>query len=67
LPRRQARRQEGGQIQVRVIGFAKLIGDLIDGLIQVMMFFGLAVVTSFVIIYLYTRCLRSTLLVVSVR
>ncbi|WP_285434850.1 MMPL family transporter [Pseudomonas sp. fls2-241-R2A-110] len=53
-----------GKYRVRVIGFAKLIGDLIDGLIQVMMFFGLAVVTSFVIIYLYTRCLRSTLLVI---
>lgn len=57
--------EEGkGKYRVRVIGFAKLIGDLIDGLIQVMMFFGLAVVTSFVIIYLYTRCLRSTLLVI---
>lgn len=53
-----------GKYKVRVIGFAKLMGDLIDGLIQVMMFFGLAVVTSLVIIYLYTRCVRSTLLVV---
>jgi predicted RND superfamily exporter protein len=57
--------EEGtGKYKVRVIGFAKLMGDLIDGLIQVMMFFGLAVVTSLVIIYLYTRCVRSTLLVV---
>jgi predicted RND superfamily exporter protein len=57
--------EEGtGKYKVRVIGFAKLMGDLIDGLIQVMMFFGLAVVTSLVIIYLYTRCIRSTLLVV---
>lgn len=57
--------EEGkGQYKVRVIGFAKLMGDLIDGLIQVMMFFGLAVITSLVIIYLYTRCVRSTLLVV---
>ena len=31
-----------GPYKVRVIGFAKLMGDLIDGLIQVMMFFGLA-------------------------
>ncbi len=57
--------EEGkGQYKIRVIGFAKLMGDLIDGLIQVMMFFGLAVVTSLVIIYAYTRCVRSTLLVV---
>ncbi|KKX60984.1 efflux RND transporter permease subunit, partial [Pseudomonas putida] len=53
-----------GPYKVRVIGFAKLMGDLIDGLLQVMMFFGLAVVTSLVIIYAYTRCVRSTLLVV---
>ncbi|QXH64105.1 efflux RND transporter permease subunit [Pseudomonas azerbaijanorientalis] len=53
-----------GHYKVRVIGFAKLMGDLIDGLIQVMMFFGLAVVTSLAIIYAYTRCVRSTLLVV---
>ncbi|MFK9079130.1 RND family transporter [Pseudomonas neuropathica] len=57
--------EEGkGQYKIRVIGFAKLMGDLIDGLIQVMMFFGLAVVTSLLIIYAYTRCVRSTLLVV---
>jgi predicted RND superfamily exporter protein len=61
---RKAGEEGEGKYKVRVIGFAKLIGDLIDGLIQVMMFFGLAVVTSFVIIYLYTRCLRSTLLVI---
>jgi len=62
---RQAGEEGTGKYKIRVIGFAKLIGDLIDGLIQVMMFFGLAVATSLVIIYLYTRCVRSTLLVVS--
>ena len=61
---RKAGEEGGGQYKVRVIGFAKLMGDLIDGLIQVMMFFALAVVTSLLIIYLYTRCVRSTLLVV---
>ncbi len=53
-----------GHYKIHVIGFAKLMGDLIDGLIQVMLFFALAVVTTLVIIYLYTRCVRSTLLVV---
>ena len=53
-----------GKYKVRVIGFAKLVGDLIDGLIQVMMFFAMAVVSAFFIILLYTRCLRSTLLVI---
>ncbi|VVN79128.1 efflux RND transporter permease subunit [Pseudomonas fluorescens] len=61
---RKAAEEGEGKYKVRVIGFAKLMGDLIDGLIQVMMFFGLAVITSLVIIFLYTRCARSTLLVV---
>ncbi|WP_085720093.1 RND family transporter [Pseudomonas sp. B22(2017)] len=56
--------QASGQYRIHVIGFAKLMGDLIDGLIQVMAFFALAVLTSLLIIYCYTRCVRSTLLVV---
>lgn len=56
--------QASGQYRIHVIGFAKLMGDLIDGLIEVMAFFALAVLTSLVIIYCYTRCIRSTLLVV---
>ncbi|WP_442114095.1 efflux RND transporter permease subunit [Pseudomonas sp. NUPR-001] len=56
--------QAQGPYKIHVIGFAKLMGDLIDGLMQVMLFFALAVVTTLVIIYLYTRCVRSTLLVV---
>ncbi len=53
-----------GNVRIHVIGFAKLVGDLIDGLVRVMMFFGLAVASAFVIILLYTRCLRSSLLVI---
>ncbi|MGS7249669.1 efflux RND transporter permease subunit [Pseudomonas anuradhapurensis] len=56
--------QASGQYRIHVIGFAKLMGDLIDGLIQMMAFFALALLTSLVIIYCYTRCVRSTLLVV---
>ncbi|UTW03065.1 MMPL family transporter [Amphritea atlantica] len=56
--------EEHSKIKIRVIGFAKLIGDLIDGLMKVMVFFGIAAVVTLIIIYLYTRCLRSTLLVV---
>lgn len=56
--------EAGGVYKLHVIGFAKLMGDLIDGLLQVMLFFALAVLTTLLIIYLYTRCVRSTLLVV---
>jgi predicted RND superfamily exporter protein len=50
-------------VQIHVIGFAKLIGDLIDGLMQVAEFFAAAAVIAAVIIFGFTRCWRSTLLV----
>ncbi|MFC3608790.1 efflux RND transporter permease subunit [Stutzerimonas tarimensis] len=51
------------KVNMYVIGFAKLIGDLIAGLEKVMLFFLVAVAIALVIIYVYTRCIRSTLLV----
>jgi predicted RND superfamily exporter protein len=51
-------------LRVHAIGFAKLVADLIDGLMQVALYFGVAAVIAALIIYLYTRCLRSTALVI---
>ena len=48
-----------------MIGFAKLIGELIDGLLKVMLFFGGAALIATAIIYAYTRCIRSTALVIA--
>ncbi len=53
------------KIKVHVIGFAKLIGELIDGLVKVTAFFGIAAVIATVIIFLYTHCVRSTALVIA--
>jgi predicted RND superfamily exporter protein len=50
---------------IHIIGFAKLIGDLIEGLFSVMLFFAIAVGITILLLYLYTRCLRSTLMVVA--
>ncbi|MGJ8674794.1 MAG: efflux RND transporter permease subunit [Pseudoalteromonas sp.] len=50
-------------INIRIVGFAKVVGDLIDGAVQVVIFFGLAVVITFVLLLLYSRCLRSTIVV----
>ena len=63
--RRHGQRKEPPQVQVHVIGFAKLIGELIDGLVKVMAFFGVAAVIATAIIYAYTRCVRSTALVIA--
>jgi predicted RND superfamily exporter protein len=52
-------------VQIYIIGFAKLAGDLIDGLFKVMLFFLAAAVIAAVIIYLFTRCVRSTALVLA--
>jgi len=54
-----------GSAKLHVIGFAKLVGDLIDGLMQVSLYFGLAALIAAAIIWLYTRCVRSTALVMA--
>jgi uncharacterized protein len=56
---------EGAGVRVHIIGFAKLVGELIDGLTQVMGFFAAAAAIAIAIIFFYTRCLRSTALVVA--
>lgn len=54
-----------GKIRIHVTGFAKVIGDLIDGLQQVMAFFVAAILVATAMLFWYTRCLRSTVLVVA--
>ena len=53
------------KVKIHVIGFAKLAGDLIEGLVKVASFFLIAALIAALIIFLYTRCLRSTVLVVA--
>ncbi|WP_159912261.1 RND family transporter [Pantoea sp. 18069] len=55
---------EGEGVRVHITGFAKLVGDLIEGVRAVLLFFALAVAIATVMVYWYTRCVRSTLLVV---
>jgi predicted RND superfamily exporter protein len=65
-PHRQASGPgESPNIRIHVVGFAKVVGDLIDGLIKVMMFFAGAALVATAAIYGYTRCVRSTCLVVA--
>lgn len=55
----------GGKIKIHIVGFAKLVGDLLDGLMQVMTYFLIAALIAAIVIYTYTRCIRSTLLVIA--
>ena len=56
---------ETANIKIHITGFAKVVGDLIDGLEQVLLFFAMAIAICGAVLYWYTRCVRSTLLVVS--
>jgi predicted RND superfamily exporter protein len=50
-------------INIRIVGFAKVVGDLIEGAVQVVIFFALAVIITFVLLLFYSRCIRSTIVV----
>jgi len=49
--------------RIHVIGFAKVVGDLIDGVGQVLAFFAAAMAIATAIVFWYTRCVRSTAIV----
>ncbi|KPZ06667.1 Uncharacterized protein ALO43_05304 [Pseudomonas tremae] len=52
-------------IKIHIVGFAKKVGDLIDGLFMVVMFFGIAFLITLVLLIWFTRCIRSTVAVLS--
>src|SRR5471032_50785 len=61
----QAQQKGAYPVQIHVIGFAELIAELLAGMQQVLMYFGAAAAIATLVIYAYTRCLRSTTLVVA--
>ena len=58
--RREAAAHPG--VDVHVIGFAMVVGEIAAGAIRVVMFFGVAFVITAVLVYAYTRSLRQTLM-----
>ena len=50
-------------VKVQIVGFAKKVGDLIDGLIGVALFFAVAIGITFVLLYWFTKCIKSTVAV----
>ncbi|HSX89340.1 MAG TPA: MMPL family transporter [Pseudomonas sp.] len=55
---------QNDQVRIHITGFTKLIGDLIEGLLQVALFFVAAVAVTVAVLFWYTRCVRSTFAVV---
>ncbi|WP_127995870.1 efflux RND transporter permease subunit [Piscinibacter defluvii] len=56
---------QSDQVRIHVTGFAKVMGDLIEGMRQVLGFFGVALAICAAVLWGYTRCPRSTALVVA--
>ncbi|MGQ4275785.1 efflux RND transporter permease subunit [Pseudidiomarina sp. E22-M8] len=52
-------------VKIHITGFAKIIGDLIEGAMQVGLFFLLAIVITLVMLFAYSRCWRSSFAVLS--
>lgn len=56
---------EAQGVTVHITGFAKIVGDLIEGVRAVFLFFCAAVLIAAAMVFWYTHCVRSTLLVVA--
>jgi uncharacterized protein len=63
---RKVRALETPTVKIHIVGFAKIVGDLIEGLGQVMSFFGLSAAIAALFVFGFTRDIRSTLLLVGV-
>ncbi|HTO96889.1 MAG TPA: MMPL family transporter [Myxococcales bacterium] len=64
LEKLRDRFQGQGGVRVHIIGFAKLAGELLGGILQVAGYFAVAAAIAAAILFGYTRCWRSTFLVV---
>ncbi len=52
-------------VTLHIVGFAMVVGDMINGIDKVLIFFALSVLIATAALYWYTRCVRSTALVVT--
>ncbi|PWC31963.1 MMPL family transporter, partial [Azospirillum sp. TSO22-1] len=48
-------------VRIHITGFAKIVGDLIDGITDIAAFFALTFALTTVLLYWYSRCWRGTL------
>lgn len=53
---------ERAGVEIHITGFAKIVGDLIDGATQVALFFAIAFVVTLVLLYLYSGSVTGTLI-----
>ncbi|CAE6928285.1 MULTISPECIES: efflux RND transporter permease subunit [Pseudomonas] len=61
---REKYQAQNPNVKIHIIGFAKKVGDLIDGLVGVALFFAVAIGITFVLLLWFTRCFKSALAVI---
>ncbi|MFH0728727.1 MAG: MMPL family transporter [Pseudomonadota bacterium] len=59
------KKYDSDRIKLHITGFAKMAGDLMEGMQKVLLFFGVATLLATLMVYWFTRCIRSTVLVVA--
>lgn len=64
LEQLRAKYEKSSDVKIHIVGFAKIIGALIEGVQSVLFFFAIAVVIATAMVFWFTRCFRSTSLVV---
>ncbi|MFY9477390.1 MAG: MMPL family transporter [Aquabacterium sp.] len=64
LEKQLRERYERPGIRIHIVGFAKLVGDLIHGAAAIGLFFALTVALTTVLLWIYSRCWRSTLVTI---
>lgn len=57
---------EKGPIEIQIVGFAKVMGDVMEGLAIVITFFAIAFVITALLLWLYSRSLKLTALAIGV-
>ncbi|NPA25346.1 MAG: RND family transporter [Deltaproteobacteria bacterium] len=53
---------QNDEIKIHIIGFAKLVGDLMEGASSMGLFFLITILLTTGLLYFYTRCIRATLM-----
>ena len=56
---------ETDQVQVHIIGFAKVISDIADGALRIVFFFLIAIAVTSILVFFYTRSGKLTLMLIS--
>jgi predicted RND superfamily exporter protein len=61
----QIRAEYAGQgVTLHIVGFTMIVGDMINGLSRILIFFSVSILLATCVLFWYTRCVRSTGLVV---